>query len=403
MAQRRIWVKRPNASATLIRVNEGDLVDDLRETVLAKYANTLGTSCDAPDIALLLRLPNGPDSVGGERALSPDEDICHVLDACYPDGQTMEHALIITIPTDGESHASPMSGHVKSPQAGGVQGSRQLLSTPPEIQHNRLKPATGQAASAELQRIHGKRMASSPLPSLPFKTNRNGPGTAGQSPPPRSTNVVQPAVDTGIARSKRHEPFPPSEPSLRPSSNARNSSHATERPVPPINVLIVEDNPISLRLLEQRMKRLGVRYQTAMNGQIAVEKWKASAYHLVLMDIQMPVMNGIQATTEIRKLERMHGIGNIMTPPPEDEGPLHARGTNDTLSLTNRFKSPVIIVALTASSLESDRHAALNAGCNDFLTKPVNNEWMERKVREWASMQALVDVDGWRRWTQAAT
>lgn len=194
--------------------------------------------------------------------------------------------------------------------------------------------------------------------------------------------------------------------------------------VPPINVLIVEDNIINLRILEGLMKKLKVRWQTAMNGQIAVDKWKAGGFHLVLMDIQMPIMNGLQATKEIRRLERVNGIGvfssSAPSTPAENGTGTEPNGTSDEgkgkgkeqethdpskdklVMAEGFFKSPVIIVALTASSLQSDRHEALAAGCNDFLTKPVNFEWLERKVKEWGCMQALIDFDGWRKWKDYA-
>lgn len=115
-----------------------------------------------------------------------------------------------------------------------------------------------------------------------------------------------------------------------------------------------------------------------MNGREAVTKWRAGGFHLVLMDIQLPIMDGLQATREIRRLERVNSIGVFSS--GSSEAPNNRLGENgtyrsgeidedDKLGEKHLFKSPVIIVALTASSLQSDRHEALAAGCNDFLTK----------------------------------
>ena len=94
-------------------------------------------------------------------------------------------------------------------------------------------------------------------------------------------------------------------------------------------------------------------------------------------------MSGIEATKEIRRLERVNHIGVFSEETPDKPAPEDELGDLP-------FPSPVIIVALTASSRESDRNEALASGCNDFLTKPVGAPWLERKAIEWGCMQALI-------------
>ena len=104
----------------------------------------------------------------------------------------------------------------------------------------------------------------------------------------------------------------------------------------------------------------------------------------------MPVMDGIEATKEIRRLEKVENIGHF----PSSPGDGHKRSaetpdSKPSSTVSTPFRSQVIIVALTASSLQSDRVAALAAGCNDFLTKPVTNSWLNDKIIEWGSIKAL--------------
>ncbi|KAI0303089.1 hypothetical protein BC826DRAFT_965701 [Russula brevipes] len=150
-----------------------------------------------------------------------------------------------------------------------------------------------------------------------------------------------------------------------------------------------QHNPINQTLLSTFMRKKKIKYDVAKNGEEAVEKWRSGRFHLILMDIQMPVMDGISATKEIRQLEKLNASQGYPGTPQTEGQRTPSDISSDSRMSTSPFRSSVIIVALTASSLQSDRVAALAAGCNDFLTKPVSLEWLNSKIIEWGSIKAL--------------
>ncbi|KAK4200120.1 response regulator mcs4 [Triangularia verruculosa] len=519
---RKIWVRRPGGSATLVTINEDDLVDDVRDMILRKYANSLGRQFDAPDLVLRI-IPREPQRQ--ERNLGPEEHMARTLDAYFPGGQTVDEALVIDVPipqrrtprasprtgpphaqhltsaffddgrpaesgtdyfgpgavgqvpvtvagpvTNGPIHTHSMSvvntGQVPPIPSPGGTWSRTYRERPdrPRLGRQHTSSPTilnvigagGHAAATAATAPHGT-LPHAKAPRTRTHSNASSDQSNGGPLPHTATAPVPPPLPTPPAPAAT-TPVPPPLTATPPPRAASPRVTAVSRPkkkkptdapslpagimlndgVPPINVLIVEDNIINLRLLEAFVKRLKVRWQTAMNGREAVTKWKKGGFHLVLMDIQLPIMSGLEATREIRRLERVNSIGAFSSMPTgtvtrkgianknddkQKEGEVTAAsdkqvGKNETADsngaaegnaeqdiLPNRamFKSPVIIVALTASSLQSDRHEALAAGCNDFLTKPVSYVWLQNKLKEWGCMISLIDFDGWRRWKTAAS
>ncbi|HEY0963464.1 MAG TPA: ATP-binding protein [Pseudomonadales bacterium] len=117
-------------------------------------------------------------------------------------------------------------------------------------------------------------------------------------------------------------------------------------------VLVAEDNPVNQRLVKAMLARLGVDTESANNGAEAVAMLGERRYDAVLMDCQMPVMDGYQATIEIRR--------------SPSAGMRH-----------------VPIIALTANVMEGDRKKCLDAGMDDYLSKPYTLHDLERTLARW--------------------
>lgn len=112
-------------------------------------------------------------------------------------------------------------------------------------------------------------------------------------------------------------------------------------------ILVAEDNDSNYLLVYAILKKYTTIIR-AINGVEAVEKAKTGSADLILMDIKMPVMDGLDATTEIRK-----------------------------------FNPEIPIIALTANAFDSDRERALGVGCNDFLTKPLRKSDLIAIIEKW--------------------
>ncbi|WP_374341445.1 ATP-binding protein [Methyloversatilis sp.] len=140
-------------------------------------------------------------------------------------------------------------------------------------------------------------------------------------------------------------------PLVRGACHDRASPQAAmQPPSAAYNVLLVEDHPVNQRVAEAMLTRSGHRVSIAENGLKAVERMAEGGFDLVLMDMQMPVMGGVEATRLIREMERELG------------------------------RPAVPIFAMTANALEDDRHACMTAGMNDFLTKPLLARVLDEKI-----------------------
>jgi len=127
-------------------------------------------------------------------------------------------------------------------------------------------------------------------------------------------------------------------------------------------VLLVEDYPTSQKLGLKHLQNAGYKADLATNGQEAVEAWENKNYDLILMDIQMPIMDGFKATDIIRDLESKISLFN--------------NKDNDSVSR-------VPIIAMTAHALEGYREKCIDAGMDDYITKPLKKQTLEQMISKW--------------------
>lgn len=118
-------------------------------------------------------------------------------------------------------------------------------------------------------------------------------------------------------------------------------------------LLIVEDDEISRIVIEKLANQRGWHTTSAKNGEEAVEKYKRSSFNAILMDVQMPIMDGYEATKIIRQLE-------------------------------NKKSKQTPIIAMTAHAIKGDREKCIEAGMNDYMTKPIDAKEFHATVDKWA-------------------
>ena len=126
----------------------------------------------------------------------------------------------------------------------------------------------------------------------------------------------------------------------------------SDLPLAPLRILLTEDSPDNCTITLAYLEGTPYTVDVAENGAVACKMFRAGNYDLVLMDRQMPVMDGLAATRDIRAWEDLNG------------------------------RTPIPIIALTASALKGDREMCLAAGCTAFLTKPIRQSVLLQAIRE---------------------
>jgi PAS domain S-box-containing protein len=169
-----------------------------------------------------------------------------------------------------------------------------------------------------------------------------------QTPKPPVVGAIPVTSLAASSVPKAHAPTPPatSPPTAGSLANLTAALHGRKH-----RILLAEDNEINQRITVRLLEKMGLVVDAVVNGRLAVEALNKKKYDLILMDCQMPEMDGFEATAMIRNRER------------------------------NSKRTP--ICALTANAMEGDRERCLAAGMDDYMSKPVSLEKLQEAIGRW--------------------
>jgi CheY-like chemotaxis protein len=177
---------------------------------------------------------------------------------------------------------------------------------------------------------------------------------------PARGSVLLRTLVTMIQRRRRLRVAPPQAP--RPPESRAPQTPTEERPperVSPVpgrrlDVLVAEDNEVNQLVFTQILAETSLTFQIVANGRLAVEAYRDMRPGMVLMDVSMPEMNGLEATAAIRAIEA--AADGVRTP----------------------------IIGVTAHALRGDRERCLSAGMDDYLPKPISPKALQEKIDRWS-------------------
>jgi PAS domain S-box-containing protein len=146
-----------------------------------------------------------------------------------------------------------------------------------------------------------------------------------------------------------------------------------------IRILLAEDDVTNQKVALHILKKFGYRADAAANGQEVLQALEKVPYDIVLMDIQMPVMDGYAATRRIREMELKVQQAKLNKNDPED--------LQDSKVQLSERSGRIPIIAMTAHAMKGDREKCIAAGMDDYTPKPINPEELLEKIEKWTRVE----------------